>query len=139
MINYILEKKSKIYLNRFMNNQLTQSIEDYIEAIYILELKGEKIKSVTIAHLLNVSKPAVSKAMKELLELGFIEMKPYGDIILSESGRKEAKRIYASHTTIYDFLISLGVSKEKAEIDCCKIEHIISKETLEAFKRNTKK
>lgn len=121
-----------------MKTLLSESIEDYIEAIYILELRNEKIKSVTIAKILNVSKPAVSKAMKELHEKGYIEMKPYGDISLSILGRKEAKRIYSSHTTIYDFLISIGVSKENAEIDCCKIEHIISNETLEAFKKNTK-
>jgi len=122
-----------------MKTNLSESIEDYIEAIYFLELKGEKIKSVSISKMLNVSKPAVSKAMKELLGLGYIEMKPYGEISLSDSGRVQAKRIYSSHTAIYNFLVSLGVSKENAEIDCCKIEHAISKETLQAFINHTKK
>lgn len=121
-----------------MEKFLTESIEDYIESIYILEVRGEKVKSVTISKMLNVSKPAVSKAMNELLSLGYIEKKPYGEISLTDEGRKEAKRVYSSHTAIYDFLVSLGVSHENAEKDCCKIEHAISKETLEAFKKFTK-
>lgn len=121
-----------------MEKFLTESIEDYIESIYILEVRGEKVKSVTISKMLNVSKPAVSKAMNELLSLGYIEKKPYGEISLTDEGRKEAKRVYSSHTAIYDFLVSLGVSRENAEKDCCKIEHAISRETLEAFKKFTK-
>jgi len=121
-----------------MKNNLSESIEDYIEAIYFLEVNNEKIKSVSISKRLGVSKPAVSKAMKELLAFGYIEMKPYGEISLSQEGRKEAQRVYASHTAIYDFLLSIGVSKENAEIDCCKIEHAISKETLNAFIKHTK-
>lgn len=113
---------------------LSKSIEDYIEAIYITELEKGEIKSVDIASKLGVSKPAVNKAMNELKTLNFIEKSNYSNIILTKKGRSLAKKIYDRHILIYDFLLSIGVSKENANIDCCKIEHVISKETENCIK-----
>lgn len=116
--------------------KLTQSIEDYLEAIYILEHSKQQAKSVTIANMLHVSKPAVTKAMNELMSLGYIIKKPYSDIFLTEKGRKIGKNIYHRHTVLHKFLEDkLGLSHEIAERDCCMIEHVISKETLEAIER----
>jgi DtxR family transcriptional regulator, Mn-dependent transcriptional regulator len=118
---------------------LSKSIEDYLEAIFIIESKGQKIHSVEIAELLNISKPAVTKAMNELISLGYIQKKPYEDVTLTDSGRKIAKEIYHKHTTIKKFLISLGVSEETAEHDCCLIEHVVSKETFNKIEQNLNK
>ena len=120
---------------------LTKSIEDYIEAIYMIEQEQEKvnIKSVDIASRLRVSKPAVNKAMNELNNLNLIEKSNYSNIVLTDEGRKLAKKIYDKHTLIYEFLLSIGVSNENAEIDCCKIEHVISDETAECMKKQIKK
>lgn len=114
--------------------KLSQSFEDYLEAIYILEISDQKIKSVTISKMLNVSKPAVTKAMNELFDANYVEKTPYSQIKLTKSGRQIAKNVYHRHTVIRDFLINkLGVSKEIAEKDCCMIEHVISPETLRAM------
>ena len=93
------------------HSQLSQSIEDYLEAIYMLEKDNKPIKSVAISHMIGVSKPAVTKAMSELLKDNYIEKEPYGDIKLTEKGRNIAKKVYHIHTTIRDFLIQLGVDK----------------------------
>ena len=118
---------------------LTKSIEDYIEAIYMIEQEKGNIKSVDISSKLGVSKPAVNKAMNELNRLNLIEKSNYSDIVLTEEGRKLAKKIYDKHTLIYEFLLSIGVSKENAKIDCCKIEHVISDESFEAIKAHENK
>ena len=120
---------------------LTKSIEDYIEAIYMIEQEQEKvnIKSVDIASRLGVSKPAVNKAMNELNNLNLIEKSNYSNIVLTVKGRTLAKKIYDKHTLIYEFLLSIGVSKENANIDCCKIEHVISDETAECMKKQINK
>ena len=118
---------------------LTKSIEDYIEAIYIIEEEKGEIKSVDIASKLGVSKPAVNKAMNELNNLNLIEKSNYSNIVLTDEGRKLAKKIYDKHILIYDFLLSIGVSKQNAEIDCCKIEHVISAETAECMKKHLNK
>lgn len=116
--------------------KISQSFEDYLESIYILEISGQKIKSVSVAKMLNVTKAAVSKAMKELLDANYIAKTPYSELELTENGRNIAKTIYHRHVVLRNFLVEkLGVSKEVAEIDCCKIEHIISEETFKAIEK----
>lgn len=113
---------------------LTDSNEDYLEAILILKLKNGKVRSVDIAKHLNVSKPGVNKAMNVLKENGLIEKDYYGDVVLTIKGEEIAKKIYQKHTTIKEFLLNLGVDEETSEIDCCKIEHVISDKTFVAIK-----
>ena len=113
---------------------LSKSYEDYIETIYCLEKKTGKVMSVDIARELNVSKPAVHKAMDELTSLGYIFKEPYGRITLTEDGKKVAEEIYDKHTSIKSFLLSLGINEKTAEHDCCLIEHVISEETLNKIK-----
>lgn len=117
---------------------LTDSNEDYLEAIYILKLKSGKVRSVDIAKHLNVSKPGVNKAMNVLKDSGLIEKDYYGDVLLTKKGEEIAKKIYEKHTTIRDFLLNLGIDEETAEIDCCKIEHVISETTFYAIKNKLK-
>ncbi len=117
---------------------LSQSNEDYLEAILRQKEKNNKVRSVDISKILNVSKPAVNKAMNELKENGYIEKADYGDIILTEIGYKRALEVYEKHLFIKKWLISIGVSEKQAEEDCCKIEHIISNETLECLKKMQK-
>ena len=114
---------------------LTDSNEDYLEAILILKIKNGKVKSIDISKMLNVSKPGVNKAMNILKENGLIDKDYYGDICLTQKGEEIAKKIYKKHTTIKDFLIKLGVSEEISDIDCCKIEHVISEETFNAIQK----
>ena len=115
--------------------ELTKSKEDYLESIYLQELHGERIKSVRIAADLNVSKPAVNRAMNELAEENLILKSDYSDIVLTETGRALAKEIYAKHELLRTFLIMLGVSKEIAEVDCCRLEHVLSNETLKCISK----
>ena len=118
--------------------QIRRSHEDYLEAILILEREHIKVHSVEIARLLSVSKPAVHKAMGELLELGFITKAKYSDITLTEEGREIAIYVYDKHNEIKNFLLKLGVDEKTAELDCCKIEHVISEITLEKIKNFNK-
>lgn len=113
---------------------ITKAFEDYLEAIYILEQSGEPVHSIKVAKLLSVSRPAVNQAMNTLIADGYIEKPNYSNISLTDNGREIAKRIYSRHITIKTFLINLGVSEQTAETDACKIEHIISEETLQAIK-----
>lgn len=119
--------------------KLSQSLEDYIEAIYILETTDQRIKSVSISKMLNVSKPAVTKAMNELFKEDLIEKTPYSELKLTKKGREVAKNVYHRHIIIRDFLVNeLKVSREIAEKDCCMIEHVISPQTLKAMEKYNK-
>ena len=121
------------------HSKLSQSFEDYLEAILILEEEGKAPKSVEVARLLGVSKPAVSKAMNDLAANGYIEKESYSELKLTKEGREVANKVYHVHTTIRDFLMSIGVSEETANVDCCLIEHVISDETLKAIENSLKK
>lgn len=122
-----------------MEENLTRSIEDYLEAIYVFELEGvNNIPSLKVAKTLNVSKAAVAKAMNRLHDEGYILKELYGQISLTEKGREIGRLVYDKHKTIKEFLIKIGVSEKNAEIDCCKIEHIICSETLSKIKEFNK-
>lgn len=116
------------------NMKLTVSAEDYLEAALIQTLRGERIKVTGIAEMLGVSKPAVTNALESLAAKGFLIKQPYGDIKLTDTGKREAERVYFKHKLLRDFLQFLGVSRETAEKDCCKIEHDLSEETIGRIK-----
>ena len=111
-----------------------ESGEDYLETILRLSASGQDVHSVNVARELGVSKPAVTKAMRLLLQKGYIE---YQDkhILLTESGRAYATEVYEKHRLLTDFLIRLGVGEECAETDACRMEHLISEETYAAVKK----
>ena len=114
------------------NGQLTVSEEDYLEAALRLTLDGQRIKVTKVAELLNVSKPAATNGLTELAAKGLLTKEPYGDIFLTDKGKAEAERVYEKHLLLNGFLQKLGV---RAEIECCKIEHILSDETVDAIKK----
>lgn len=110
--------------------RMTMSSEDYLEAIFVLGVSGNEVKSSDVAAELRVSRPAVNKAMGELVERGFINKETYGKITLTELGKAEAERVYKRHNLLHDFLMMIGVSEATAALDCCKIEHFVSEETV---------
>ena len=84
---------------------------------------------------MNFSKPSVSVAMKNLREKGYITVADTGYITLTESGRQRAEDTLERHTILADILMRIGVSKETALADACKLEHDLSEESFEAIKR----
>lgn len=110
-------------------DKITMSAEDYLEAIYVLGGSGD-VKSAAVASMLRVSPPAVNKAMTELASKGLVDKQSYGKISLTETGVEQAKKVYSRHTLLHEFLLSIGVSEQTAALDCCKIEHFISEETV---------
>ena len=68
--------------------------------------------------------------MKKLRESGYISMAADGTITLNESGREIAENVYRRHTTITKLFTMLGVSREQAADDACKVEHDLSAETF---------
>ena len=116
--------------------KIQQSAENYLETIYMLSQKNGSVRSIDIANELGFSKPSVSIAMKNLRENGYIDVMGDGSIVLLDPGKEIAEVLYSRHTTLTDALIQLGVSKETASEDACKIEHHISDETMAALKKH---
>lgn len=116
--------------------KIQQSAENYLETILMLSQKNGSVRSIDIANELGFSKPSVSVAMKNLRENGYIDVMGDGSIILLPPGEEIAKSLYTRHTILTECFISLGVSKEIAAEDACKIEHILSEESFNAIKKH---
>ena len=119
--------------------RILQSSEDYLETILQIQNKKGVVRSIDIAHELNFSKASVSIAMKKLRENNYILVDENGYITFTEEGYNIAQRVQEKHELLTNALIALGVSKEQAEIDACKVEHNVSDETFDAIKRHMKK
>lgn len=115
-----------------------ESSENYLETILILSRQLPVVRSVDIANELGFKKSSVSVAMKHLREKKHITVDGSGFITLTPSGREIAEMIYERHEMISSWLMRLGVPKEIALKDACKIEHVISKESFEAIREQIK-
>ena len=116
---------------------MTQSLEDYLEAVYMLIAEDRPAQVRDVARMLAVKMPSVVKALHELKKLGLVTQKPYAAIELTAKGRRVAKLVLGRHTLIRDFLMKLGVSRRNADKDACLMEHILSAETIDRIRSYT--
>lgn len=122
------------------NIKLTGSLEDYLETVYLIEKNKGEVRITDIAIFMNLSKPSVNKAISNLKKSGLLEHEKYGSINLTKLGMKLAKEIYFRHETLTKFFIeTLGIDPDIAQDEACKIEHIISHQTLNKLVNYMKK
>ena len=118
--------------------QIQESGEMYLEAIYVLSKKGP-VRAIDVGEYLGYSKPSVSRAMGLLKSGGYVIADAAGHLTLSDEGLFVAEKIFERHTLITSFLMRLGVDKETAAEDACKIEHHISAKSFSAIKNHVEK
>lgn len=116
--------------------KLLESGEMYLETILILSETISRVRSIDVCEYMNFSKPSVSRAVNKLKAEGYINIEADGSLILTEKGKSIADKMYERHKIISNGLIALGVSKDVAVADACKIEHDISDETFEIIKKH---
>lgn len=118
---------------------LRESGEMYLETILVLTReKNREVHSLDVAEYMNYSKPSVSRAVGLLKKGGYLEVSKDGALTLTETAREIAEKIYERHTLLTGFFTMLGVDKEIAAEDACKIEHDISDESFEAIKNHVR-
>ena len=118
---------------------LHESAEMYLETIYELSCQHPSVRSIDVAEAMGYSKPSVSRAVGLLKQGGYLLMDKDGFLSLTESGTAIAQKIYERHNVLAKALMAMGVSKESATEDACKIEHVISDETFDAIKAHLDK
>ena len=112
---------------------IQESGEMYLETVLVLSRRQNSVRSVDVSEYMGYSKPSVSRAVGVLRERGYLHMEKDGSLVLTETGREVAEKIYARHTLLTEVLVCLGVDSETAAKDACKIEHDISDATFEAI------
>lgn len=115
--------------------KLQESGQMYLETIYVLSKERSDVHSIDVSESMGYSKPSVSRAIGILKNGGYVEMAEDGSLTLTKEGLAVAEKIYERHTILTEFLVRLGVARETAAEDACKMEHVISDESLTALKR----
>ena len=113
---------------------LQESGEMYLETILVLSKTKNTVRSIDVVEYMGFSKPSVSRAVAILKKDGYITVEENGHITLTESGKTVAEKIYSRHNILTDFLIALGVDRETAVEDACKMEHDISDTSFNSIK-----
>ena len=114
--------------------KVQESAENYLETILVLQKRTGAVRSIDIANELEYSKPSVSVAMRHLREEELISVDSGGFITLLPKGKAIAERIFERHELLTSWLMQLGVPKDIASEDACRIEHVISRESFDALK-----
>ncbi|PIE05043.1 MAG: iron (metal) dependent repressor, partial [Spirochaetales bacterium] len=105
---------------------LTPSMEDYLEAILILEEKNRVARVKDIAEMLSVQMPSVTGALKSLKSRGLVNYEKNSFINLTPSGMETAQAIFYKHKILVEFFSkALGLEGKHAEEEACLIEHAI--------------
>ena len=120
--------------NKMCNISLTSSMEDYLEAVLVLQQKHGYIRCVDVAGYLGVTKPSVSRAVKELSKKKCLLKKDDGTLSLTAQGRQIAQQIYEKHQFFTKQLIEAGVPRDIAVQDACRLEHVISETSFNKLK-----
>ncbi|MBW1645764.1 MAG: metal-dependent transcriptional regulator [Deltaproteobacteria bacterium] len=115
---------------------LTASLEDYLEAIFLIIAEKQAVRPKDIARRLKVSSASVTGALRSLARRKLINYAPYDVITLTAAGRRAAEDVVRRHEVLRDFFIRvLAVPEKDADAAACKMEHSIPKVILERFVR----
>jgi len=112
-----------------------ETAEDYVELIAdLIDYNGEA-RVVDLSKRFGVSHATVNKIITRLKKEGLVNSQPYRSLFLTEEGRALAESCRERHELVVKFLKALGVSDETADLDAEGVEHHVSKETLDAFRK----
>ena len=112
---------------------IQESGQMYLETILVLSKKSPYVRAVDVGEYMGYSKPSVSRAIGLLKNGGYVVSDKEGHLSLTEAGLELAEKIYSRHELLTGFLTKLGVSEDTASEDACKIEHVISDESINAI------
>ncbi len=114
------------------NENLSESLEDYLEAIFHIEAKKHASRAKDIADRMNVSSSSVTGALRLLSEKGLVNYAPYDLITLTSEGKFLAEDVVHRHKTLRAFFVEiLSIDAAEAEEAACKMEHGISTAILD--------
>ena len=113
---------------------ISESLEDYLEAIFHVVAEKGAARAKDIAHRMKVTAPSVTGALRTLGEKGLVNYAPYDIITLTREGRKVAADVVRRHEALRDFFVRvLNIDEAEADDSACKMEHTVSPTILKRF------
>ncbi len=132
-------KRQASWFEKVRKAHQTETAEDYVELIAdLIEVQGEA-RVVDLARRFGISHATVNKTVTRLKKEGLVIAQPYRSLFLTEEGQVLAEECKKRHIVVVEFLKSIGVSEKVAEMDAEGVEHHVSQETLDAFRKHIKK
>jgi DtxR family Mn-dependent transcriptional regulator len=111
---------------------LSQAIEDYLKAIYMIAQGQARVTTNGLAERLSVSPASVTNMMKRLARLRLVRHTPYRGVELTEAGEKVALEVIRHHRLLELYLSRhLGVSLDRVHDEADRLEHVISEDLEE--------
>lgn len=115
---------------------LSRSMEDYLEAIAVLRDRDGHATVTALSEIIGVKKPSVDWALKKLSAAGLVVHERYGDVGLTDNGVRIADDVRRRHRALLKFLTDvLGVDPATAESDACRMEHSLSRDSIDRLER----
>lgn len=115
--------------------KIQESGEMYLETILILSKSQTKVRAIDVAEYMGFSRASVSRGLSILKNENYLDSDEKGYLNLTDKGLKVAQGIYERHLVLTELLVKLGVDAKTAEADACKMEHDISEDTFQMFKK----
>lgn len=112
-----------------------KTIEEYVEIIYEIQKKKKKVHTNDIASALDINPSSVTEMFYKLTDKGFVFYEKYNGVILTDKGKSIAIMLKKRHETLRHFLELLGVDKEIANNDACRIEHNVNPQTVKKLRK----
>ena len=116
--------------------KIQESAENYLEAVLMISERQDTVRAADLCRHLGFSRPTVSQAVRELHADGYLDVDGSNHITLTDKGLAIARRILERHEVIAQIFMGMGVSRDTAYEDACRVEHYISEETFSCMKRN---
>jgi len=118
----------------FHDNPMSHSEAHYLMTVYDLAQHGEKARAADLVKALNIAAPTVSQALKALVKKGWLAEHDDRTFAIAPERVEVVAQIETNKALLMDFFVTqLGLSKEEADRDSCKIEHLLSPEAASAL------
>src|SRR5438552_5173690 len=119
-----------------MKPALTEAIQDYLRAVYLLGEQGERVAVTALAKRLHVSPASASAMVKKLAALELAEHAPYRGVTLTPAGERVALEVIRHHRLLELYLAeTLGLHVDDVHDEADKLEHVLSDELEEQIDR----
>jgi DtxR family Mn-dependent transcriptional regulator len=107
----------------------TETVENYLKAIFALSARGEPASTSAIADRLGVAAPSVSAMIGRLRECDLIEQAAWGHILLTAHGQVHARSVVRRHRLLETFLHRvLGLGWDEVHAEAEVLEHRLSEQ-----------
>lgn len=114
----------------------SESVENFLKAVYALQQREERVSTNTLADALNISAPSVTDMAQRMVKDGLVDYQKYRGVVLTPAGEEIALQIIRRHRLIELYLVrELGYELTEVHLEAENLEHAVSPRFIEAIAR----